>query len=99
MVTGEDKMKIAVLSGKGGTGKTFVSVNLTFVAENSNYIDCDVEEPNGHLYFKPEILKREKIYEKIPQIDKERCKGCRKCVEFCKFNALAHIKDNILVFE
>ncbi|MDD3227514.1 MAG: ATPase, partial [Tissierellia bacterium] len=44
-------MKIAVLSGKGGTGKTFISVNLTFVAGNSNYIDCDVEEPNGHLYF------------------------------------------------
>ena len=92
-------MKIAVLSGKGGTGKTFISVNLTFVAGNSNYIDCDVEEPNGHLYFKPEILKKEKIYEKIPQVDKERCNGCRKCVEFCKFNALAYIKDNVFVFE
>ena len=99
IVTGEDKMKIAVLSGKGGTGKTFISVNLTFVAGNSNYIDCDVEEPNGHLYFKPKILKKEKIYEKIPQVDKERCNGCRKCVEFCKFNALAYIKDNVFVFE
>ena len=99
MVTGEDKMKIAVLSGKGGTGKTFISVNLTFVAGNSNYIDCDVEEPNGHLYFKPEILKKEKIYVKIPQINKEKCSGCRKCVEFCKFNALAYIKDNVIVFE
>ena len=54
-------MKIAVLSGKGGTGKTFISVNLSFVAENSNYIDCDVEEPNGHLFFKPEIVNKEKV--------------------------------------
>ncbi len=92
-------MKIAVLSGKGGTGKTFISVNLTFAAGNSNYIDCDVEEPNGHLYFKPEIFKKEKIYVKIPQVDKEKCNGCRKCVEFCKFNALAYIKDEVFVFE
>lgn len=92
-------MKIAVLSGKGGTGKTFISVNLAYVAENSNYIDCDVEEPNGHLYFKPEIKDIEKIYVKIPVIDNDRCKGCRKCVEFCKFNALAYIKDKVFVFE
>ena len=90
-------MKIAVLSGKGGTGKTFVSVNLTYVADNSNYIDCDVEEPNGHLYFKPEIVKREKIYVKIPMVDNESCSGCRKCVEFCKFNALAYIKNKVFV--
>ena len=92
-------MKIAVLSGKGGTGKTFISVNLTFVAENSNYIDCDVEEPNGHLYFKPEIAKREKIYVKTPRVDRDSCSGCRRCVEFCKFNALAFIKNKVLVFE
>lgn len=92
-------MKIAVLSGKGGTGKTFISVNLTFVAENSNYLDCDVEEPNGHLFFKPEIIGREKVYTKIPNIDNDLCSGCRRCVEFCKFNALAYIKDKVFVFE
>ncbi|HKM01454.1 MAG TPA: 4Fe-4S binding protein, partial [Sedimentibacter sp.] len=92
-------MKIAVLSGKGGTGKTFISVNLSFVAENSNYIDCDVEEPNGHLFFKPEIVNKEKVYEKIPQVDIDLCSGCRKCVEFCKFNALAFIKDKVFVFD
>lgn len=92
-------MKVAVLSGKGGTGKTFISVNLTYVSGNSNYIDCDVEEPNGHLYFKPEIISREKVYVKIPKIDKKLCNGCRKCVEFCKFNALAYIKENVFVFE
>lgn len=92
-------MKIAVLSGKGGTGKTFVSVNLAFVADNSNYIDCDVEEPNGHLFFKPKIVNSEKVYVKIPIIDNDRCSGCRKCIEFCKFNALAYIKDKVFVFE
>ncbi|HBP62884.1 MAG TPA: ATPase, partial [Desulfosporosinus sp.] len=59
-------MKIAVLSGKGGTGKTLVSVNLAAVAQESIYIDCDVEEPNGHLFFKPEDIESEKILIKIP---------------------------------
>jgi MinD superfamily P-loop ATPase len=92
-------MKIAVLSGKGGTGKTFISVNLTYVAKNSDYIDCDVEEPNGYLYFKPEIINTEKICVKIPYVDKDLCTRCRKCVEFCKFNALAFIKNNVFVFK
>ena len=48
---GGTNMRVAVLSGKGGTGKTLVSVNLTAVAGNAVYIDCDVEEPNGHLFF------------------------------------------------
>lgn len=90
---------IAVLSGKGGTGKTFVSVNLSFVADNSNYIDCDVEEPNGHLFFKPNIIKSEKVHVKIPNINNELCSGCRRCVDFCKFNALAYIKDKVHVFD
>ncbi len=90
---------IAVLSGKGGTGKTFVSVNLSFVADNSNYIDCDVEEPNGHLFFKPKVIKSEKVHVKIPNINNELCSGCRRCVDFCKFNALAYIKDKVHVFD
>lgn len=92
-------MMIAVLSGKGGTGKTFVSVKLSFVADNSNYIDCDVEEPNGHLFFKPNIIKSEKVHVKIPNINNELCSGCRRCVDFCKFNALAYIKDKVHVFD
>ena len=52
----ESKMRIAVLSGKGGTGKTLVSVNLAAVAGKAAYIDCDVEEPNGHLFFKPQLV-------------------------------------------
>lgn len=92
-------MKIAVLSGKGGTGKTFISVNLTYVAKTCDYIDCDVEEPNGYLYFKPEIINKEQVCVKIPYVDKDLCTLCRQCIEFCKFNALAHIKNRIFVFE
>ena len=92
-------MKIAVLSGKGGTGKTLVSVNLAASAKTSTYIDCDVEEPNGHLFFKPKITQEEKISVKIPKVDDELCSGCRRCVDFCKFNALAYVKDKLIVFE
>lgn len=92
-------MKIAVLSGKGGTGKTLVSVNLAAAAKTSTYIDCDVEEPNGHLFFKPEDVKEKEISVKIPKVNNKLCNGCRKCVEFCKFNALAYIKDKLIIFD
>ncbi len=92
-------MKIAVLSGKGGTGKTLVSVNLAAAAKTSTYIDCDVEEPNGHLFFKPKDIIEEEISVNIPKVDGNLCSGCRRCVEFCKFNALAYIKDKLIVFE
>ncbi|MDD2494497.1 MAG: ATP-binding protein [Tissierellia bacterium] len=92
-------MKIAVLSGKGGTGKTLVSVNLACISNDSCYIDCDVEEPNGHLFFKPEIENREKVTVKIPTVDFNLCNGCRKCVDFCKFNALAYINNKLFIFE
>jgi len=91
-------MKIAVLSGKGGTGKTFVSVNLAAASSQAVYIDCDVEEPNGHIFFKPENISTEKIAVKLPVIDENKCNGCRKCVDFCKFNALAFIKNKPIVF-
>ncbi len=92
-------MRIAVLSGKGGTGKTLVSVNLAAVAKVSTYIDCDVEEPNGHLFFKPEGVQEEEISVKIPEVNNELCNGCRKCVDFCKFNALAYTKDKLIIFD
>ena len=92
-------MKIAVLSGKGGTGKTLVSVNLAAVAKKSIYIDCDVEEPNGYLFFKPKNIESEKITIKIPYVDEKLCKGCRKCVDFCKFNALAYINNKPIIFD
>ena len=95
----EISVRIAVLSGKGGTGKTLVSVNLAAVAQDAVYIDCDVEEPNGHLFFKPQHVQEERITRKVPVVDDTLCNGCRKCVDFCRFNALAYIKDRLIVFE
>ena len=92
-------MKIAVLSGKGGTGKTLISVNLAAVAKKAVYIDCDVEEPNGYLFFKPQDVETEKVSVKIPLVDENLCTGCRKCVDFCKFNALAYIGKKLIIFE
>ena len=91
-------MKVAILSGKGGTGKTLLSVNMAAVAKQSTYIDCDVEEPNGHLFLKPSNIKTEAVTVKIPIVDKKICNGCRICTEFCKFNALAFINE-LLIFE
>jgi MinD superfamily P-loop ATPase len=92
-------MKIAVLSGKGGTGKTLVSVNLAASARKAVYIDCDVEEPNGYLFFKPDKISTKEITIGIPAVNSDLCNGCRKCVDFCKFNALAYIKNNLFVFD
>ncbi|WP_027398333.1 nucleotide-binding protein [Anaerovorax odorimutans] len=92
-------MKIAVLSGKGGTGKTFVSVNLAASSKKSIYVDCDVEEPNGHLFFKPNNIQTKNVSVCIPSVDSAICNGCRNCVDFCKFNALAYILNKVIVFE
>ena len=95
----ENNLRIAVLSGKGGTGKTLVSVNLSASALQSTYVDCDVEEPNGHLYFKPVNQTSREIAVKIPVVDEKRCNGCRVCVDFCKFNALVYVRGQWKVFE
>ena len=94
----ESRLKIAVLSGKGGTGKTLISVNLAYTAKKALYLDCDVEEPNGHLFFKPDNLTKEDVSVKIPYVNDYLCNGCRKCIEFCKFNALAYINNKVKVF-
>jgi MinD superfamily P-loop ATPase len=96
---GANNMRIAVLSGKGGTGKTLVSVNMAAAAKTSNYIDCDIEEPNGHLFFKPEGIKEKEIAIKIPSVNDQLCNGCRICVDFCKFNALAYINGTLKILD
>lgn len=91
-------MKIAVLSGKGGTGKTFVSVNLAATAEQATYLDCDVEEPNGRLFLKPQSTKKQAVTIRVPSFDAGTCSGCRKCVDFCRFNALVYVREKPMVF-
>jgi MinD superfamily P-loop ATPase len=90
-------LRIAVLSGKGGTGKTFVSTNLAYVINNAAYLDCDVEEPNGDLYFKGEE-QIETVEVEVPVINHDVCTLCGKCSDFCKFNALAIIINKVRVF-
>nr|WP_296009970.1 ATP-binding protein [uncultured Blautia sp.] len=92
-------MKIAVLSGKGGAGKTFTAVNLAAAAEKAVYIDCDVEEPNGRLFFQPQGIQKEEVTTKLPEFDPTKCNGCKACVEFCKFHALIYIKEKPKVFQ
>lgn len=91
-------MRIAVLSGKGGTGKTFVSTNLATSIPGSAYLDCDIEEPNGYLFLKPKVEKSWDVSVPIPDFNPDKCSGCRKCVQFCKYNALAFIKGKPRLF-
>ncbi len=92
-------MKIAVLSGKGGTGKTFAAVNLAAVIHDAVYADCDVEEPNGYIFFQSDEVFSETVSVRNPSVDQARCIQCRSCVVFCRFNALAAVGGKIRVFE
>lgn len=91
-------MNIAILSGKGGTGKTTVSTNLAKILGIS-YVDCDVEEPNGFLFMKPSITKKETVFTHYPVIDPESCTLCGACSKVCQFHALAKAGKEIAVFE
>ena len=91
-------MNIAILSGKGGTGKTTVSTNLAMTLGIS-YVDCDVEEPNGFIFLNPTIQKQEDVFVEYPLIDQKRCVLCGACVKACQFNALAKAGKEIMVFE
>lgn len=92
-------MKIAVASGKGGTGKTTVCVNLALSLEKVQLLDCDVEEPDCNIYVQSDLEHLENVYVPIPEIHKEKCTFCGKCAEFCQYNAVAIFPKDILVFK
>jgi len=95
-------MNIAVASGKGGTGKTTVATNLAYTASGNGkstaYLDCDVEEPNGHIFLKPVITNSKPVGNLIPRVDEEKCTHCGKCGEICQYSAIVCIKEKVLVF-
>ena len=90
-------MKIAVLSGKGGTGKTTVSSNLAFISKML-LIDTDIEEPNSHIFLKGGIEDVKYVYTRFPEVNMEKCNLCGECGEFCKFNAIIPAKKRVIVF-
>ena len=92
-------MLISVASGKGGTGKTTVATNMAFaLGERANILDCDVEEPNSHLFLNPVFDEKETVYAQIPEVDMDACVLCKKCAEICRFRAIAVVGKTVLVF-
>jgi len=95
-------MKITIASGKGGTGKTTVATNLAHVAAADGlavaYLDCDVEEPNGHLFLKPTIERQQPINKQLPVVDFDRCTFCGRCSEVCRYGAIACVNKQVLIF-
>lgn len=95
-------MRIVFASGKGGTGKTTIAVNFAFFLAYSQqkvqYLDCDVEEPNGHIFLKPRIDERIPVKVMIPVIDQKACTHCGECSSHCQFNALVTLPNKVLLF-
>ncbi|TES94521.1 MAG: (4Fe-4S)-binding protein [Candidatus Cloacimonadota bacterium] len=96
-------MIVSVASGKGGTGKTTVATSLALFLEEIydgkiHFLDCDVEEPNAHIFLKPQIIKRTPFGIPIPEVDFTKCNFCGKCGEVCAYHAIIVVKENVLVF-
>lgn len=91
-------MIVSVASGKGGTGKTTVSTSLALSLGDVQFLDCDVEEPNAHIFLKPDIKERISVGIPVPEVDDSKCTYCGKCAEICEFNAIVVIKKKVLFF-
>jgi MinD superfamily P-loop ATPase len=92
---------VSIASGKGGTGKTTVAVNLALALKEVQpvqFLDCDVEEPNAHFFLRSQIDRSQTVYLPTPEIREEKCTFCGKCAEICAYNALAVLKSIVLVF-
>ena len=96
-------MKIAVASGKGGTGKTTVATNMAYLGSctgrNVAYVDCDVEEPNGHIFFKPAFDVTMPVGTLVPKVDGSKCIHCGACGEICQYSAIVSAGQAVLVFD
>jgi MinD superfamily P-loop ATPase len=90
-------MIVSVASGKGGTGKTSVAVNLALSVGNVQLLDCDVEEPNAYLLLHPVFKRKETVYTSIPRVDRLLCNTCGECTKFCQYNAI-FVASKILIF-
>jgi len=91
-------MIVVVASGKGGTGKTSVAVNMALSIEKVQFLDCDVEEPNAHILLHPKISRTEPVYVLVPVVNEELCDHCGKCAEFCQSNAVFVSPEKVLIF-
>jgi MinD superfamily P-loop ATPase len=91
-------LKIAVASGKGGTGKTSVAVNLALSLGGVQVLDCDVEEPNAHILLRPEVEETIPVELLVPRIIEDRCDYCGECARFCQYNALFVVGETAMVF-
>jgi len=91
-------MIISVASGKGGTGKTTVAVNLALALGDCQLLDCDVEEPNAQVFLKADIRAREPATVRVPEIDYQKCDFCGKCRDVCAYHALAVLPGKVLFF-
>jgi MinD superfamily P-loop ATPase len=94
-------MIISVASGKGGTGKTLVATSLALSLKgnaNVQLLDCDVEEPNAHLFLKPVITYIEPVFISVPTVDMKICNCCGKCAEVCAYHAIAVVPKHVLTF-
>ncbi len=92
-------MVIAIASGKGGTGKTTVATNLAIsVAEPVQLLDCDVEEPNAHIFLHPDITEEKPVYTMVPEVDREKCTACGECEKICRYSAITQLGDMVMTF-